>query len=104
MMAAQLQQQASGAASATPSTDRPTEEKGIDAAATTNRATMRNRAGDRRSPYVRSQAETPFLWQLLDDEALARAKAENKLIFMHIGFLACHCKSARHISPAGAEH
>jgi len=65
---------------------------------------MRNRAGDSRSPYVRSQAETPVLWQLLDDEALARAKAENKLIFMHIGFLACHCKSARHISPAEAEH
>src|SRR3569833_1806737 len=104
MMAAQLQQQASGAASASPSTVCSTEEKGLDAASSTKRAPMRNRAGDSWSSYVWSQAETPVLWQLLDDEALARAKAENKLIFMHIGFLACHCKSARHISPAGAEH
>jgi len=56
-------------------------------------APLRNRAGESRSPYVRAHASTPVLWQLLDDEAVGRAKRENKLIFMNIGFLACHCTS-----------
>jgi hypothetical protein len=53
---------------------------------------LRNRAGDSISPYVRAHADTPVAWQLLDDEAIAIARRENKLIFMNVGFHACHCK------------
>lgn len=51
---------------------------------------LTNRAGESDSPYVRLHANTPVAWQLLDDATLQRATAENKPIFMHIGFLADH--------------
>lgn len=51
---------------------------------------MRNRAGQSSSPYVQSHASSPVKWQLLDDEAVSRAKRENKLIFLNVGFSACH--------------
>jgi len=51
---------------------------------------LTNRAGESDSPYVRLHAETPVAWQPLDEATLARATAENKPIFMHIGFLADH--------------
>lgn len=59
---------------------------------------LQNRAGNSTSPYVQSHASTPVAWQLLDDDAIQRAKKENKLIFMNIGFKSCHCESvaARH--------
>lgn len=53
---------------------------------------LRNRVTSSKSPYVQSQAASPVSWQLLDDEAVSRAKAENKMIFMNIGYSACHCK------------
>jgi uncharacterized protein YyaL (SSP411 family) len=52
---------------------------------------LRNRAGESNSPYVRAHADTPVAWQLLDNGAIGRAKKENKLIFLNIGFRACHC-------------
>lgn len=51
---------------------------------------LRNHAAESDSPYVRLHAETPVSWQILDATTLARARAENKPIFMHIGFLADH--------------
>ncbi|CAK7203630.1 hypothetical protein SEUCBS139899_006368 [Sporothrix eucalyptigena] len=93
-MAAQLQQ-ASGAASSGSSS----EATSLGAAATTAPAApvpaaeavpLRNRAGESSSPYIRAQADTPVHWQLFDKEALDRAKQDNKPIFLHIGFLACH--------------
>ncbi|KAL1865912.1 hypothetical protein Daus18300_007024 [Diaporthe australafricana] len=51
---------------------------------------LQNRAGNSTSPYVQSHASTPVAWQLLDDDAIQRAKKENKLIFMNIGFKSCH--------------
>lgn len=54
---------------------------------------LQNRAAASTSPYVQSHASTPVAWQLLDDEAIQRAKKDNKLIFMNIGFKSCHCKS-----------
>ncbi|KAK3311588.1 uncharacterized protein B0T15DRAFT_521924 [Chaetomium strumarium] len=51
---------------------------------------LQNRAGESDSPYVRRHADTPVAWQMLDADTLARATAENKPIFMHIGFLADH--------------
>ena len=53
---------------------------------------LRNRAAESDSPYVRGHADTPVAWQVLDADTLARAAAENKPIFMHIGFLADHRK------------
>lgn len=53
---------------------------------------FRNRAGKSTSPYVRAQASSPVAWQLLDEEAVQRAKKENKLLFLSIGFKSCHCK------------
>lgn len=55
-------------------------------------APLRNRAAASQSPYIRGQAESLVSWQLLDDEAVERSRKENKLIFLHIGYKACHCK------------
>lgn len=54
-------------------------------------AKMENRAGQSSSPYVQSHASSPVKWQLLDSEAVDRARRENKVIFLSIGFKACHC-------------
>jgi hypothetical protein len=57
---------------------------------------LQNRAAASRSPYIREHAEDLVAWQLLDDEAVERSRKENKLIFLHIGYKACHCKSRDH--------
>lgn len=57
---------------------------------------LRNRAGQSTSPYVRAQASSPVAWQLLDDEAILRARKENKLVFVNIGFKPCHCAFLPH--------
>lgn len=101
MMSAQLQQseaagnrnvsQTVAAATSSPAaavTPAPTQAAG-------RGVSMRNRAGDSKSPFVRAHADTLVSWQLLDDEAVERAKRENKLIFMTIGYLASHCESRR---------
>ncbi|KKF95500.1 Spermatogenesis-associated protein 20 [Ceratocystis platani] len=49
-----------------------------------------NCAAKGQSNYVRQQKDSPVAWQLLNEDAIARAKAEDKLIFMHIGYSACH--------------
>ncbi|KAK3903989.1 hypothetical protein C8A05DRAFT_32237 [Staphylotrichum tortipilum] len=51
---------------------------------------LQSAAADSDSPYVRRHADTPVAWRALDEDTLARAAAENKPIFMHIGFLADH--------------
>ncbi|KAI1417341.1 hypothetical protein F5Y13DRAFT_83472 [Hypoxylon sp. FL1857] len=51
---------------------------------------LRNRARDSTSPFVRAHSDSLVAWQLLDDDAVGRAKRENKLIFLSIGFLASH--------------
>ncbi|KAL2121730.1 hypothetical protein VTJ04DRAFT_2185 [Mycothermus thermophilus] len=67
------------------------QQEGHDSGTTaSNLPQLRNRAGESDSPYVRRHAETPVAWQLLDQDTLSRAAAENKPIFMHIGFLADH--------------
>ncbi|KAI1425205.1 duf255 domain-containing protein [Xylaria sp. FL1777] len=53
-------------------------------------APLVNRVAQSTSPYVRARSNSPVAWQLLDDEAVSRAKSENKLIFLSIGFLASH--------------
>lgn len=52
---------------------------------------LKNRAGESKSPYVRQHASNPVAWQLWSDEAIQLAKRENKLLFVSIGYSACHC-------------
>lgn len=53
---------------------------------------LENRAKDGKSPFIKAYVDSLVAWQLLDDEAVERARRENKLIFLHIGYRACHCK------------
>ena len=34
----------------------------------------------------------PVAWQMWDAEALALAKEHNRLLFVSIGYAACHCE------------
>lgn len=52
-----------------------------------------NRAGESKSPYVRAHKENPVKWQTWGEEAISLAKRENRLLFVSIGYSACHCKS-----------
>lgn len=56
---------------------------------------LENRAKDGKSPFIKAYADSLVAWQLLDNEAVERARRENKLIFLHIGYRACHCKFVR---------
>lgn len=42
------------------------------------------------SPYLLAHAHNPVDWYPWGDEALEKSKAENKLIFLSIGYHACH--------------
>lgn len=55
---------------------------------------LANKAGESKSPYVRAHASNPVAWQLWGDDAIALARKENKLLFVSIGYSACHCKSS----------
>ncbi len=49
-----------------------------------------NRLANEASPYLRQHAENPVDWYPWGEEALARAKAENKPIFLSVGYSTCH--------------
>ncbi|KAA8651870.1 hypothetical protein EYZ11_004181 [Aspergillus tanneri] len=49
-----------------------------------------NRLRDSRSPYVRGHMDNPVAWQLWDAEAIDLARRHNRLIFLSIGYSACH--------------
>ncbi|KAH7311019.1 hypothetical protein BKA65DRAFT_162940 [Rhexocercosporidium sp. MPI-PUGE-AT-0058] len=51
---------------------------------------LRNRAGESRSPYVRAHRDNPVKWQLWGDEAVEMARRENRLLFLSVGYAACH--------------
>jgi len=51
---------------------------------------MANRLSTATSPYLRQHAENPVDWYPWGPEAFARAKAENKPIFLSIGYSTCH--------------
>ncbi|CUS11312.1 unnamed protein product [Tuber aestivum] len=44
------------------------------------------------SPYVRGHAHNPVRWQLWNEETLELAKKNNRIVFVSIGYAACHCK------------
>ena len=49
-----------------------------------------NRLAGETSPYLLQHATNPVDWYPWGSEALARSKAENKPIFLSIGYSACH--------------
>ena len=49
-----------------------------------------NRLARELSPYLRQHAHNPVDWYAWGDEALARARAEDKPILLSIGYSACH--------------
>ena len=56
--------------------------------ATTHKHT--NRLAREKSPYLLQHAHNPVDWYPWGDEAFAKAKAENKPIFLSIGYSTCH--------------
>jgi hypothetical protein len=71
-----------------------------------------NRLGASKSPYVsdilsstlftlvlthaikvRAHGHNPVAWQLWDAESMELARRHNRLIFLSIGYSACHCTS-----------
>ena len=42
------------------------------------------------SPYLLQHAHNPVNWYPWDDEAFEKAKRENKLVLVSIGYSACH--------------
>ncbi len=52
--------------------------------------TVVNRLADETSPYLLQHAHNPVDWYPWGEEALARAKAEDKPILLSIGYSACH--------------
>jgi uncharacterized protein YyaL (SSP411 family) len=51
---------------------------------------MPNRLSESLSPYLLQHAHNPVDWQPWDEAALAKARAEQKPIFLSIGYSACH--------------
>jgi uncharacterized protein YyaL (SSP411 family) len=49
-----------------------------------------NKLANTTSPYLLQHAQNPVDWHPWGDEALAKARAENKPIFLSIGYAACH--------------
>jgi uncharacterized protein YyaL (SSP411 family) len=57
---------------------------------TGNTSAQMNRLIYETSPYLRQHAHNPVEWYPWGEEALTRAKAENKPILLSIGYSACH--------------
>ncbi len=63
-----------------------------------------NRLADETSPYLRQHADNPVDWFPWGDEALGRARDEDKPIFLSIGYASCHwCHVMAHESFEDAE-
>lgn len=49
-----------------------------------------NRLALEKSPYLLQHARNPVQWYPWGDEALEKAKAEDKVIFLSVGYSTCH--------------
>ena len=49
-----------------------------------------NRLASETSPYLRQHADNPVDWYPWGDEAFARARAEDRPVFLSVGYSACH--------------
>ena len=60
---------------------------------------MPNRLADENSPYLLQHAENPVDWYPWGEEALEKARGEDKPIFLSVGYAACHwCHVMEHES------
>ena len=65
---------------------------------------MPNRLAHEKSPYLQQHAANPVDWYPWGEEALAKARAEQKPIFLSIGYSTCHwCHVMAHESFENAE-
>lgn len=53
-------------------------------------APLQNRLAGHASPYLAQHGADPVAWQEWNAETLARARRENKLLFVSVGYFACH--------------
>ncbi|KAF2221460.1 hypothetical protein BDZ85DRAFT_283528 [Elsinoe ampelina] len=51
---------------------------------------LTNQCLESKSPYVRSHSDNPTAWQLWTPQTLELARKTNKLLFVSIGYSACH--------------
>ncbi|RLT00119.1 MAG: DUF255 domain-containing protein, partial [Planctomycetota bacterium] len=49
-----------------------------------------NRLARETSPYLRQHAHNPVDWFAWGDEAIAKARAENKPLFVSVGYSTCY--------------
>ena len=49
-----------------------------------------NKLGNESSPYLLQHSKNPVHWYAWNEEALSRAKQENKPIFLSVGYSSCH--------------
>ena len=49
-----------------------------------------NQLGDHPSPYLALHGDDPVAWQDWTPSAVERARAENKLLYISIGYFSCH--------------
>ncbi|PYI92285.1 MAG: thioredoxin domain-containing protein [Verrucomicrobia bacterium] len=65
---------------------------------------MSNRLTQEKSPYLLQHADNPVDWFAWGEEAFAKARSENKPIFLSIGYSTCHwCHVMAHESFESAE-
>src|SRR4051812_16771114 len=65
---------------------------------------MANRLAGESSPYLRQHQENPVDWYPWGEDALKRAREENKPILLSVGYSACHwCHVMAHESFENAE-
>jgi uncharacterized protein len=66
------------------------QEQSINDGHTSDKKSKQNRLINESSPYLLQHAYNPVDWHAWGDEALQRAKKEDKPIFISIGYSACH--------------
>src|SRR6478736_4853910 len=65
---------------------------------------MPNRLAQETSPYLQQHSDNPVDWHPWGEEALARAKREDKPILLSVGYSACHwCHVMAHESFEDSE-
>src|SRR5579864_5090294 len=69
-----------------------------------NEAPHTNRLAQETSPYLLQHAHNPVDWHAWNEEAFARAKAEDKPLLLSVGYSACHwCHVMAHESFEDAD-
>ena len=60
------------------------------------KSNYRNKLAGEKSPYLLQHADNPVEWFPWGEEAFAKAKKEDKPVFLSIGYSTCHwCLSLR---------